>query len=98
VGPPPSLTAEFPDEPERKPEVSMDFEAASFTNEQATQDERRVQDLQSQRDAPHVQGMDYTIGGSIEQEVHETVANDREMEIQSLQARIQRQKKRSRSL
>jgi hypothetical protein len=95
---PGSLTAEFPDdrEPERKPEVSADFEAASFTDEQAKQDQEKLDHLESQRAAPKVQGMDYTPGGEIEQAVHENVEAEREAEIASLESRIDRHRQRGR--
>ena len=84
--------------PERKPEVAMDFEAASFTNEQASQDEDHIRDLKSQRAYPEPQGMDYTIGGSVEQAAHGNVIDEREVEINRLQERIDRQRQRGREI
>jgi len=93
-----TLTAEFPDgrEPERTPDVSQDFEAASFTDEQARQDQARISQLESERATPQVQGMDYTIGGPEEQATHEAVIDEREIEIRQLQSRVDRQHERGR--
>ena len=93
---PGTLTAQFPsDEPERTPALANDFEAASFTDTQAEQDEARISQLEEQRATPQVQGTAYTIGGADEQATHETVIDDRELEIRELQARVDRQRDRS---
>lgn len=93
-----SLTSSFPDgrEPERRPEAVQAFEAASHTDEQTRQDQDRIDALEAQRSKPEVQGMNYTIGGTIEQEVHEQVDQEREAEIKSLRERVARHRARGR--
>ncbi len=92
--PPPSLSAEFP-EPERIPNVNLDFEKASFTDEQMRQDETMAAKLEGERARlePHPE---LTYGGPVEQAVHANIENVREAELRQLRARIERHKKRGR--
>jgi len=97
--PPPSATADFPDrEPERQPDINLDFEKASFTDHQAEQDRARIAQLERER-ARLEPGMHLRPKGDmadITQEVHTNIEFEREREIRELQQRVERQKKRGR--
>ncbi len=95
--PPPSLSAEFP-EPERIPEVNLDFENVSFTDEQHRQDQARLEQLEKGR-AKLEPGMHLRPTGEmadITQEVHTGIEYSRELEIKQIKARLQRHRGRSR--
>lgn len=89
-----TLTPEFPREPERSP--SNDFEQAAVPDAHIQQLEQQKQVLESQRQTPEVQGMDYTPGGTVEQTVHTETFSQRETEIRWLQERITRHNDRTR--
>lgn len=56
----------------------------------------RIDMLDAPRSQPWPQGMDYTIGGSIEQELHEQARDDREAKILALRQRGERYRVRGR--
>ena len=85
-----NLTSEFPQgrEPEREQSTSEQFDQ-SANDDYQQQMEEQLRALEAQRQAPEVQGMDYTIGGSVEQSVHTDTFYDREAEIKELQEKME---------
>jgi len=92
------LTADFPSDrqPERNESAAASFEKSATTDRQANQLEEELRLKERNRQTPEVQGMDYTIGGTVEQAVHTEAFTQREKEILALKERIQRRNERTR--
>lgn len=89
------LTAAFaPPEPEPERRTAYEFESAALPDEKAAQMEEHLRRLEAERAAPRVQGTEYTIGGSVEQAVHEDVSFDREAQIRDLKEKLGRRRSR----